>query len=62
VSAAIRVSGIEPMNPKYYQLAKAALNPLTYAEVCRRRAQSGLDTRVVYAVNDEYWVLNVLIV
>lgn len=46
-----------PKISKYYQTAKAAFNPLTYAEVCRPRAQSGLETRVVYAVNDEYWVL-----
>lgn len=34
--------------------AKATIHSITDTEARRRRYQIGLDTRVVYAVNDEY--------
>ncbi len=38
-------------------MAKAATWDETDAEVRKRGEQTGLDTLVVYAVNDENWVL-----
>ena len=37
-------------------MAKAALWTVTDAEVRKLGEQTGLDTLVVLAVNDEYWV------
>ena len=37
-------------------MAKAASWDNTDAHVRKRGEQTGLDTRVVHAVNDEYWV------
>ena len=41
-------------------MAKAAFWTLTDAETRKRGEQTGLDTLVVHAVNDECWVLQVL--
>jgi hypothetical protein len=41
-------------------VAKAAFWTLTDAETRKRGEQTGLDTLVVHAVNDECWVLQVL--
>ncbi len=41
-------------------MAKAATWDETDAEVRKRGEQTGLDTLVVHAVNDENWVLGVL--
>ena len=41
-------------------MAKAAFWTLTDAETRKRGEQTGLDTLVVHAVNDENWVLRVL--
>ena len=41
-------------------MAKAATWSGTDAEVRKRGEQTGLDTLVVHAVNDECWVLRVL--
>ena len=38
-------------------MAKAAIWHITDAEVRKRGYQTGLDTLVVHAVNDGYWVL-----
>ena len=38
-------------------MAKAATWTVTDAEVRKRGEQTGLDTLVVHAVNDGYWVL-----
>ena len=37
-------------------MAKAAIWHITDAEVRKRGEQTGLDTLVVHAVNDGYWV------
>ena len=42
-------------------MAKAALWTDTDAEARKRGKQTGLDTLVVHAVNDDDWVLRVLI-
>ena len=41
-------------------MAKAALWAMTDAETRKRGKQTGLDTLVVHAVNDDDWVLRVL--
>ena len=41
-------------------MAKAARWDVTDAETRKRGEQTGLDTLVVHAVNDECWVLQVL--
>jgi hypothetical protein len=41
-------------------VAKAAFWTLTDAETRKRGEQTGLDTLVVHAVNDECWVSRVL--
>ncbi len=42
-------------------MAKATFWPITDAEARKRGEQTGLDTLVVHAVNDECWVLGVSI-
>ncbi len=37
-------------------MAKAATWPITDAEVRKRGEQTGLDTPVVHALNDECWM------
>ena len=41
-------------------MAKAAFWTVTDAETRKRGEQTGLDTLVVHAVNDECWVFRVL--
>ena len=41
-------------------MAKAAIWTTTDAETRKRGEQTGLDTLVVHAVNDDDWVLRVL--
>ena len=41
-------------------MAKAAIWTVTDAETRKRGEQTGLDTLVVHAVNDEYWVSGVV--
>ena len=41
-------------------MAKAAHWPITDAEARKRGEQTGLDTLVVHAVNDENWLLGVI--
>ena len=38
-------------------MAKAAIWPITDAEMRKRGEQTGLDTLVVHAVNDDCWLL-----
>ena len=59
IQGAIEVSGTLGVRVKSndikgdHQLAKAANQFVTDAEVLKRREQTGLETLVVYAVNDE---------